>query len=262
MLSFAPEKDGRGKILGQVNGIYKVVEDNGSYTQEKCVMTLAPYKNGARQIDCSIPGHDGAPLRFNEVRKIMSSMPSSLVVVVRFKDPFAFGPKAGQVLDSTIGSIDIDQRYGIFLRPNEEHAPKVVVLEEEDPPKKYFVELYRCYDDGTLSDFEHDAQELKHFYPDVGLDRFFNSRAEATRMAKKASKMLDGYFSDPIDVSDGLTHILAIVRHGDEYESDVIECFIDGKTNAEISIEKQLAANEQEKQEEPEEDYYVWLARD
>ena len=127
-LNFAPEKIDSstgipsGKILGQVNSIFEDTESDGTY----CVMTLAPYKNGTRFSDCSLDDSKNSPLRMPEVKKILSKMNPSRIVRVRYVDPLAFGPKAGQIIEVGIDHIEIDKRYGIFLRPSEDAKPKVI----------------------------------------------------------------------------------------------------------------------------------------
>lgn len=58
VLNFSPE----GKILGQVNCIFSDKLQNDYKTF--CVMTLSPYKNGRRYVDCSILGNKNPPLKF------------------------------------------------------------------------------------------------------------------------------------------------------------------------------------------------------
>ena len=112
-------------MLGQVNNIFASEEQDGTY----CVMTLAPYKNGSRTLDCSVAGNKNAPLKFDQIRKILASMNPNSVVKVRYKDPFAYGPKVGQVVDQVIGKISIDRAFGIFMRPAEDVKAKVVGTE-------------------------------------------------------------------------------------------------------------------------------------
>lgn len=127
-LNFAPEKVDSasflplGKILGQVNNIFEQKESDGTY----CVMTLAPYRNGSRFSDCSLEGMKNPPMRLPEAKKILSKVDPMRVVVVRYVDPLAFGPKAGQVVEVAIDHIEIDKKYGIFLRPREDVKPKII----------------------------------------------------------------------------------------------------------------------------------------
>lgn len=107
-----------GKIYGQVNDVF---EEDGL-----CIMTLAPYKNGARFSDCSIPGHNGAPLRINELLQELSSIKPDVVVAIRYKDPMAFGPKTGQIIQAFAMYIQIDNVMGLFLRQDNNTEPKVV----------------------------------------------------------------------------------------------------------------------------------------
>jgi len=70
VLNFAPETDGLGKILGQVNGVHSVVDAEHN-NQEKCIFTLAPYKNGSRSSNCSIDGIVGDPLRLPKIKELL-----------------------------------------------------------------------------------------------------------------------------------------------------------------------------------------------
>ena len=119
---FAPERDSGAKIFGQVNRAFEESESNGKH----CIMTLAPYKNGSRIQDCSIDGMTSRPLHLSEIAKMMSNMDENSVLFVRYTDPQAYGPKAGQIIEQMIDEITFDQRYGIFLRPREDLAPTVV----------------------------------------------------------------------------------------------------------------------------------------
>ncbi len=126
-LNFAPEKDGRGKILGQVNNVFTEVESRDKYQQpeEFCVLTLAPYKNGMRMSDCSVGGDKRPPLPLPKVAEMLSKVSPTMVIAVRYRDPLAFGPRAGQVLEVGIDHIQIDSKLGLFIRPREDREPYV-----------------------------------------------------------------------------------------------------------------------------------------
>lgn len=111
VLNFSPE----GKILGQVNCIFSDKQGYKTY----CVMTLSPYKNGKRYIDCSI-GNKNPPMNFQYIKRILNTLNPSTVVKIRYADPLAFGPKAGQIVEQMVEKIVIDKYFGIFLRPNDE----------------------------------------------------------------------------------------------------------------------------------------------
>ena len=49
-------------------------------------------------------------------------MPKHRTVRIKHKDPFAFGPRAGRVVESYVDYIDIDKRYGVFIRLGNEVA--------------------------------------------------------------------------------------------------------------------------------------------
>ena len=112
VLNFSPE----GKILGQVNCIFS---DKQGY-KTFCVMTLSPYKNGRRYVDCSIAGNKNPPLNFQQIKRILNTLNPSTVIKIRYADPLAFGPKAGQIVEQFVEKIVIDKYFGIFLRPNDE----------------------------------------------------------------------------------------------------------------------------------------------
>lgn len=107
-----------GKIYGQVNDVF---EEDGL-----CIMTLAPYKNSSRQSDCSIPGHDGDPLRIDEILELIAQVRPDVVVAVRYKDPLAFGPRIGQIIQSFSMYVQIDNVMGLFLRKDNSSQPKVI----------------------------------------------------------------------------------------------------------------------------------------
>lgn len=120
ILNYGPE----GKILGQVNCIFADKKSGESGTC--CVMTLAPYKNGRRSVDCSVAGNRNSPLDFDQIKKILATLDKNMTVKIRYKDPLAFGPKAGQVIEQLVGNITIDRIFGIFMRPAENAEPQVV----------------------------------------------------------------------------------------------------------------------------------------
>lgn len=97
-----------GEIYGQVN---QVINDNG-----RCVLTLAPYRNGRRSKNVSVDGCVDAPLRIPKIMQLLSSMPSNYEVVVKMKDPYGFGPSADVPIEKQIKIIDVDSVYGVFLR--------------------------------------------------------------------------------------------------------------------------------------------------
>ena len=97
-----------GEIYGQVNN---VIDDNG-----KCILTLAPYKNGRRSKDLSVNGDRSPAISFDEIVKEVKSMPLHSEVVVKMKDPYGFGPKAAVPVEQEIEAFDIDSAYGLFLR--------------------------------------------------------------------------------------------------------------------------------------------------
>ena len=97
-----------GQIYGQVNN---VIDDNG-----KCILTLAPYKNGRRSKDLSVNGDRSPAISFDEIVKEVKSMPLHSEVVVKMKDPYGFGPKAAVPVEQEIEAFDIDSAYGLFLR--------------------------------------------------------------------------------------------------------------------------------------------------
>lgn len=117
---------------------------------------------------------------------------------------------------------------------------------------KYFIQMFKCFPDGQIDDTDvDDGKELKQYYPEIGIDRFFNSKNEAIRAAKSASKKLLDLLNAEFEIDDDTTsrgnpftsddyHVLAILRQGDEYESDVVACFIDGVLSSDVSISSQL----------------------
>ena len=96
-----------GENYGQVN---QVLDEDG-----KCVLTLAPYKNGRQSKDLSI-GFSGPAMRMQKFMQALKSIPDSFEVVVKMKDPYGFGPAAGRVIERNVVAIDVDSAYGIFLR--------------------------------------------------------------------------------------------------------------------------------------------------
>lgn len=124
ILNFGPP----GKMFGQANKVFEDKQADGTY----CIMTLAPYKNGSRSCDCSIDGYVEPPLNLQEVKKILAGMSSKSIVSIRYKDPTAFGPKAGQVVEQTVDKIDIDKVFGVFMRPREDIKPRVMAEEKEE----------------------------------------------------------------------------------------------------------------------------------
>ena len=97
-----------GMIYGQVN---QVKGEHG-----KCVLTLAPYKNGSRSRDLSVDGCRNEPLRLPEVIRMLQSVPKDYELVVKMKDPYGFGPSANTPIECAIEAIDVDSAYGMFLR--------------------------------------------------------------------------------------------------------------------------------------------------
>ena len=97
-----------GEIYGQVN---QVLSQNG-----KCILTLAPYRNGRRSKDLSVGGFTGAPLKLSQAIHLMDNIPETAEVYVRMKDPYGFGPKADVPVEHPVECIDIDSAYGLFLR--------------------------------------------------------------------------------------------------------------------------------------------------
>jgi hypothetical protein len=73
-----------------INDIFLEKRDNGTY----CILTLAPYKNGSRSMDCSVD-KSKSPMSLNNIYNVLSSLPSNIPILVRYKDPLAFGPKFG-----------------------------------------------------------------------------------------------------------------------------------------------------------------------
>lgn len=96
-----------GKNYGQVNQVLH--EDN------KCILTLAPYKNGRQSKDLSA-GFAGPAIRMQKFMSMLSGIPSSCDVIVRMKDPYGFGPKALIPVEVPVMCITVDKAYGIFLR--------------------------------------------------------------------------------------------------------------------------------------------------
>lgn len=113
VVNFAPENNGYGKIYGQINDIFLEKRDNGTY----CILTLAPYKNGSRSMDCSID-KSKQPMTLVNIYNILSDLPSNTPILIRYKDPLAFGPKIGQITEVPIDNIDVDKLMGMFLRSN------------------------------------------------------------------------------------------------------------------------------------------------
>ena len=97
-----------GEIFGQVN---QVLNDNG-----KCVLTLAPYRNGSRSKNLSVDGCFDAPLKISKIMQLLNSIPSNAEVFVKMKDPYSFGPSANVPIKQQIKTIDVDSVYGVFLR--------------------------------------------------------------------------------------------------------------------------------------------------
>lgn len=103
IFNFGPE----GEIYGQVN---QVIDDG-----TKCILTLAPYKNGRRMKDLSLDCKD-PPLTFKRLLPVLKKIDPDATVIIRMKNPIAFGPNAGKIVEQTVNKIDIDDRWGIFLR--------------------------------------------------------------------------------------------------------------------------------------------------
>ena len=93
---------------------------------KQCVMTLAPYKNGYRMKDGSLDGMKQEPLRLQQIKKLLSTMPSSAIVKVRYKDINSFNPTYKKVVDDVVSRIDDDSRYGIFMRRDDDLRPTIV----------------------------------------------------------------------------------------------------------------------------------------
>ena len=122
VVNFAPENNGNGKIYGQINDIFLEKQGDGTH----CILTLAPYKNGSRSMDCSI-NKSKQPMTLVDIYNVLSHLPSNVVILVRYKDPLAFGPKFGQIVEIPIDNIDVDKFMGMFLRPTTSIKPKVVI---------------------------------------------------------------------------------------------------------------------------------------
>lgn len=102
-----------GHIYGQVNQAF---DENGL-----CVLGLAPYKNGSRSRDLSINGVRDAALTFKQLKPILLKMSPDATVYVRMKDPTGFGPNAGRIIQQPADSVDIDDKWGIFIRTDDTH---------------------------------------------------------------------------------------------------------------------------------------------
>ena len=105
-----------GHIYGQVNG---ALDENGV-----CVLTLAPYKNGSRSRDLSVASKSPA-LTFKQLLPLLSKIDPDATIVVRMKDPTAFGPHAGRIIQMPVDTIDIDDKWGVFLRTDDKHQETV-----------------------------------------------------------------------------------------------------------------------------------------
>ena len=122
--------------------------------------------------------------------------------------------------------------------------------EEEDfQPKTYFVQLFKSDEKGNIDKFFDLASqsdgELKYLADIYDLDRKFNTKAEAVRKAKTASRQQALEFLNDDTLLDDEAHCLAVVRQGDDWGSTVVACFIDGVLSPVASISKQLSDIEQ-----------------
>ena len=100
-----------GHIYGQVNQVF---DENGL-----CILGLAPYKNGSRSRDLSINGIKDAPLAFKQLKPMLARMSPDATVFIRMRDPNGFGPNAGRIIQQPANSIDIDDKWGIFIRTDD-----------------------------------------------------------------------------------------------------------------------------------------------
>lgn len=174
ILNFGPS----GKVFGQVNQIFEDKKADGTY----CIMTLAPYKNGSRSCDCSVDGYVEPPLNLPEVKKILAGMSSKLIVGIRYKDPMAFGPKAGQVLEQTVDKIDIDKRFGVFMRPGEDI--KSHVMSEEDEDIKEGTETLKYSKEKIVEAIKHWRSVLENMDNDVETNQVNESLGDNNYVAK------------------------------------------------------------------------------
>lgn len=106
-----------GHIYGQVNNVI----DEGT----RCILTLAPYKNGSRSRDLSYGGFREPALGFKALKPLLSKVDPDATIYVRMKDPTAFGPNAGRSIQQPVNSIDIDDKWGVFLRTDDKHQEVV-----------------------------------------------------------------------------------------------------------------------------------------
>lgn len=112
-INFGPN----GHIYGQVNN---VISDG-----TKCILTLAPYKNGSRSRDLSYGGFREPALGLKSLKPLLRKVDPDATVFVRMKDPTAFGPNAGRAIQQVANGIDIDDKWGIFLRTDGKHQEVV-----------------------------------------------------------------------------------------------------------------------------------------
>lgn len=104
-------------IYGQVNQAF---DENGA-----CILGLAPYKNGRRSRDLSINGVRDAALTFKQLKPILLKMSPDAAVFIRMKDPTGFGPNAGRIIQQPANYIDVDNKWGVFIRTDDKHKEVV-----------------------------------------------------------------------------------------------------------------------------------------
>jgi len=118
--------------------------------------------------------------------------------------------------------------------------------EDFDPYKKFFITFFRCYEKGYPIIEKADYNGYSYDVPET-----FTSKSAAMAKAKKASKELFRYYlrknrddareyGASLDMLNDECHILAVVKNGDDYEFNIVGCFLDGVEKPELVDNKDV----------------------
>ena len=101
----------------------------------------------------------------------------------------------------------------------------------EDVQFKYFIQMYRCYDDGKPVDMEEIGYMCEDSFKTFGLKQQALSVARRCSIAVHNSLLQDAADEGPdyLKRFSEECHAIAVVKYGDEYENSICGCFIDGK---------------------------------